>query len=170
MISGIYIEAIFDIVSVTIATLGQHKICLFFHKIVYILKINSVTCRFCGPCNTLPSHFSSPHRSKSIPVSSNGVPSLVLNSGNGAVVGARYGLVEKTLQVLHRLMDFLTLDHKCGTRYCSLSPPSYSRLRDALSFRVCALSVSPQTAMQPHSSVDIPRFFPGIRRYHYLHL
>ena len=119
MASVEYIEAIFDIVSVTIATLGQHKPCLFFHKIVYILKINSVTCRFSGPCNTLPSHFSSPHRSKSIPVSSNGVPSLVLNSGNGAVVGARYGLVEKTLQVLHRLMAFLTLDHKCGARYCS---------------------------------------------------
>ena len=33
-----YIEAIFDTVSVTIATWRQHKICLFFHKIVYILK------------------------------------------------------------------------------------------------------------------------------------
>ena len=28
-----YIEAIFDTVSVTIATWRQHKICLFFHKI-----------------------------------------------------------------------------------------------------------------------------------------
>ena len=41
-----YIEAIFDTVSVTIATYRQHKICLFFHKIVYILKTSSVTYRF----------------------------------------------------------------------------------------------------------------------------
>ena len=33
-----YIEAIFGTVCVTIARYRQHKICLYFYKIAYILK------------------------------------------------------------------------------------------------------------------------------------
>ena len=46
-----YIEAIFDTVSVTIATWRQHKICIFFHKIAYILKASSVTYCFYFICH-----------------------------------------------------------------------------------------------------------------------